>query len=101
MNINKINTHNQVNPLEKLSKTASKHNNTLGTSSISDNVDIDHQNTKVADLMKIKKLVQEADEIRLDKVEQAKSNLEAYFKDGKINSDIVDKIAKNISTIIE
>ena len=100
MDISKINTHNQVNSVEKASKVNSKDKNLHQSKLIQDNVSIAQENTKVADLMKIKKIIQENNGIRLDKVEQAKANLESYFKDGKLDANIIDKIARNLTELL-
>ena len=83
MDINKINTPNQVNSIEKVSKVNLKNSNLHQSKLIQDNVSIAQENTKIADLMKIKKLIQENNNVRLDKIEQAKTNLQHYFKDWK------------------
>lgn len=103
MNINNIPSSNPINPIhsvEKTSKVNSKDEKSI-SKSIDDQVSIAAENKKVADLLNIKQIVLENDHVRADKIEQAKIRLENYFKDGKLDSNLVDKMAKNISVILK
>lgn len=63
----------------------------------SDSVNIsDTAKTRIS-LEKALELVKNTPGVRQDKVEVAKSNLQGYFTEGNINSEVTEKIAKKIS----
>ena len=91
MTLDPINPSNKVNITQKTSNI--KKINSISTK---DSVNISQEALSKAELKKYIKIVKETPEIRVDKVEIAKKNMQSYFKDGKIDTKILENIAHKI-----
>jgi len=82
-NIYKANNKNNVNKADNINKT--------------DSINISQEAHKKAEIEKYLKIVKNSPDIRSDKVEAAKKNLDEYFSDEKKLDTIIDNISQKIA----
>lgn len=88
MTIDKIGTSNNIQPTHHVRKTEKP-----SAAVQSDRIDISVEKRERAELERI---VKEAPDIRADKVEQAKANLERYMKDDKVFDEVAKRVIRSL-----
>ena len=91
MTIDPVNRANQVS---KSTQAASVQKNEAAPSN--DSINISKDAKELAEIKRYIKIVQDTPGIRVDKVEQAKKNLESYLKGNQLDEKVLEKITDRI-----